>query len=122
MKCTKIVMSALLFSLFTTGCSQQKPTASTTTEPSESTAATTTASTPTPTPAATPVADASSKAEEYVAKMDLKSKVEQLMVPAVRQWNGSDFTEMNDEVSSILSQYHFGGIILFAENMTSDSA
>ena len=122
MKCTKIVMSALLFSLFTTGCSQQKPTASTTTEPSESTAAATTASTPTPTPAATPVADASSKAEEYVAKMDLKSKVEQLMVPSVRQWNGSDFTEMNDEVSSILSQYHFGGIILFAENMTSDSA
>ena len=60
--------------------------------------------TPTPTPAATPVADASSKAEEYVAKMDLKSKVEQLMVPAVRQWNGSDFTEMNDEVSSILLQ------------------
>jgi len=118
MKCTRIIRSALLFSLLTTGCSQQKP-ADATGEPRESAAATTT---PTFSSTTTPVASAANQAEQYVAKMDLKSKVEQLMVPSVRKWNGSDFTVMNDEVSSILSQYHFGGIILFAENMTSDSA
>lgn len=56
------------------------------------------------------------KAEEYVNSMDLQSKIEQMIMPSIRNWNGEGFTEMNVEVESMLEKYHFGGIILFAEN------
>ncbi len=62
------------------------------------------------------------KAEEYVSTMDLQSKIEQMIMPAIRNWNGEGFTEMNDEVESMLEKYHFGGIILFAENFADNES
>lgn len=56
------------------------------------------------------------KAKELVATMDLKSKVEQMLMPAIRKWDDENFQEMNDEVKEMLEEYNFGGIILFAEN------
>ncbi len=62
------------------------------------------------------------KAEEYASTMDLQSKIEQMIMPAIRNWNGEGFTEMNDEVESMLEKYHFGGIILFAENFADNES
>ena len=56
------------------------------------------------------------KAQDLVASMSLKEKIEQMLMPAVRQWDGENFTQMNDEVKEMLEKYNFGGIILFAEN------
>ncbi len=71
-----------------------------------------------PTPTATPEETYEQKAKDLVATMDLSSKVQQLLMPAVRQWDGSDFLEMNDEVEGMLEKYNFGGIILFSENFS----
>lgn len=115
MKLKKQLTGILALAVLASGCScSNKSVSEATTEP-----------TPESTVSASPTAevdDSAAKAAAYVAKMDLKSKVEQVMLPAIRTWNGSNFTVMNDEVAGILSTYHFGGIILFAENMTSDSA
>ncbi len=62
------------------------------------------------------------KAEEFVSTMDLQSKIEQMIMPAIRNWNGEGFTQMNDEVESMLEKYHFGGIILFAENFSDNES
>ena len=128
MKISKLLAGALAFSVLTAGCANKSASAtstpsSTSTAASQSTASA--SSSAANTPSASPSAeadDAEAKAKEYLAKMDLTSKIEQMMVPAVKKWNGENFTAMNDEVAAILSNYHFGGIILFAENMTSDSA
>lgn len=63
------------------------------------------------------VKDPEKKAEEVMAEMDLTSKVEQMILPSIQTWDGVPFTQMNDEVSDMLSRYHFGGIILFADNI-----
>ncbi len=62
------------------------------------------------------------KAEELVSTMDLQTKIEQMIMPSIRNWNGEGFTEMNDEVQSMLEKYHFGGIILFAENFSDNAS
>ena len=119
MKITKVVVCSMLaVSMLGAGCSSKKEDPTVTTD----TPAKTSASTAEPASTPEPKDEAAEKAKAYLANMDLNTKIEQLMVPAVRKWNGTNFTAMNDEVASILSSYHFGGIILFAENMTSDSA
>ncbi len=62
------------------------------------------------------------KAEELVSAMDLQTKIEQMIMPSIRNWNGEGFTELNDEVQSMLEKYHFGGIILFAENFSDNAS
>ena len=128
MKISKLLAGALAFSVLTAGCANKTASATSTPSSASTAASQSTASASSSaanTPSASPAAeadDAEAKAKEYLAKMDLTSKIEQMMVPAVKKWNGENFTAMNDEVAAILSNYHFGGIILFAESMTSDSA
>lgn len=81
---------------------------------------------PRPAFAATSVANAS--IAEIVNGMTRRQKIEQMLMPDFRKWakggssdtndkNNPDFTEMNDEVAGILDKYHFGGVILFANNV-----
>jgi beta-N-acetylhexosaminidase len=122
MKYTKLLISAVMLSMMVSGCSAKKTesTADNTPAAVKTTAAATTAASASAT--AAPAQDSASRASAYLAQMDLKTKIEQMMVPAVKKWNGENFTVMNDEVAGILSTYHFGGMILFAQNMTSDAS
>ncbi|PAF19542.1 glycoside hydrolase family 3 protein [Terribacillus saccharophilus] len=58
-----------------------------------------------------------------VEKMSVEQKVGQMLMPDFRNWQkqgeskATGFTEMNDEVGSIIQKYHLGGVILFAENV-----
>ena len=81
---------------------------------------------PRPAFAATSVANAS--IADIVNGMTRRQKIEQMLMPDFRKWatggssdpndkNNPDFTEMNDEVANILDKYHFGGVILFANNV-----
>lgn len=57
------------------------------------------------------------QAQEILSSMRLEDKLEQMMVISVETWNGNDFTDMNEEASRLFSDYHFGGITLFAQNL-----
>lgn len=57
------------------------------------------------------------QAAEIVSKMTVEEKVGQMLMPDFRNWNGSGFTVMNDEVKGVIEKYHLGGVILFAENV-----
>ena len=57
------------------------------------------------------------QAAEIVSKMTIEEKVGQMLMPDFRNWNGSGFTVMNDEVKGVIEKYHLGGVILFAENV-----
>jgi beta-N-acetylhexosaminidase len=57
------------------------------------------------------------QATEIVSKMTLEEKVGQMLMPDFRTWNGKNFTVMNEEVAGVISKYHLGGVILFAENV-----
>ena len=63
------------------------------------------------------VVSAASSVDTIISKMTLKQKLAQMMVVDFRTWNNKNFTEMNTDVSSLLSQYDFGGVILFGENI-----
>ncbi|MCM3224728.1 glycoside hydrolase family 3 protein [Terribacillus saccharophilus] len=58
-----------------------------------------------------------------VEGMSVEQKVGQMLMPDFRNWQkqgeskATGFTEMNDEVGSIIQKYHLGGVILFAENV-----
>jgi beta-N-acetylhexosaminidase len=57
------------------------------------------------------------QAASIVQNMTLEEKIGQMFMPDFRNWNGSGFTVYNDEVGSIVKQYHLGGIILFGPNV-----
>lgn len=66
----------------------------------------------------------SKKVEQLLSQMTLEQKVKQMIMPDFRKWTTDvntfepdDFIEMNDEVAQIISDYDFGGIILFANNV-----
>lgn len=63
-----------------------------------------------------PVASAQGT-DEILTKMTLEEKISQMITVAVRQWNGEDFTIMEDEVADIITKNSVGGVILFAENL-----
>ncbi|PAD36693.1 glycoside hydrolase family 3 protein [Terribacillus saccharophilus] len=58
-----------------------------------------------------------------VEGMSVEQKVGQMLMPDFRNWQkqgeskATGFTEMNDEVGTIIQKYHLGGVILFAENV-----
>lgn len=64
---------------------------------------------------------AEEKAAELLAKMSTADKAGQLISVAVRTWNEEDFTVMNEEVHDMFAKHHFGGICLFASNITADN-
>lgn len=53
-----------------------------------------------------------------LSSMTLEQKIGQMITVDVTQWNGEDFTIMEDEVSNIISENNIGGVVLFAENIT----
>ena len=55
-------------------------------------------------------------AKEIVSRMTLEEKIGQMIMPAMRKWNGKNVTVLNAELSEAIRKYKFGGIILFAEN------
>lgn len=63
--------------------------------------------------------------EEMVSKMPLEQKIAQMLMVSFRYWGEGDdkvgVTELNDELEDVIMKYHFGGIILFAQN-TKDAA
>lgn len=63
-----------------------------------------------------PVASAEGT-DDILAKMTLEEKIGQMITVAVRQWDGEDFTIMEDEVANIITKNSIGGVILFAENL-----
>lgn len=121
MKQTKAIFGAVIFSLLLSGCGRNSSASSAVPQDTEAVSSTS----PSAVPSASSSAETDTISERVnasLAKMDLHTKIEQMMVPAIRTWNGSNFISMNDETAALLQQYHFGGIILFAENMTSDSS
>ena len=66
---------------------------------------------------------ASTRVDEMVGAMSTRDKVLQLLMPDFRDWTmeggkSENFKVMNDEVNAILDEYNFGGVILFAENVS----
>lgn len=65
----------------------------------------------------------SANIKQMVADLSLEEKIGQLLLVDFRKWETagayevSDLEEMNDEVASIIGDYHLGNIILFGENL-----
>ena len=121
MKLKMTAISILTLSLLFAGCSK-KPEESDTPQESGSSETVEPDETSKPDETIDPSAPtAEEKAAEYLASMSTEDKAAQLISMAVRIWNEENFTVMNDEVRAMFEKYHFGGICLFRENMTSDS-
>ena len=65
------------------------------------------------------------KYEEYkvsrmVSKMTLDEKVSQMIIPAIRTWEGENVTELSayPELAEALRRHQYGGVILFGANIT----
>lgn len=65
--------------------------------------------------------EAKGSVEALVEEMPLEQKVAQMLMPAFRYWGtGEDkvgVTELNQQLKSTLTKYHFGGIIIFGQNI-----
>ena len=63
-------------------------------------------------------------AEQIVDSMSERDKITQILMPAFREWKDSgasgytDVTSLDSELSQVIKDYHFGGVILFAMNVT----
>lgn len=70
-------------------------------------------------------AETEQTAEKIVDSMTEKDKITQILMPAFRYWKDSNssvsnkVTELNGELSGVIKKYHFGGVILFAQNLSS---
>ena len=65
-----------------------------------------------------PAGAALSRPAQRCAEMTLREKITQMLMVDFRYWNDAPFTVMNDEVRQIVSDYRFGSIIYFAQNLT----
>lgn len=68
-------------------------------------------------------ADAADEAEiaAIVDGMTLDEKISQMIIPSVRQWNGSGVTDLgaSPEMAEALQRHQYGGLILFDQNIQS---
>ncbi len=55
--------------------------------------------------------------DNIITAMTPEEKVGQLLMPAFRQWQGRDVTEINARIARIIDKYHLGGVVLFKENV-----
>ena len=67
-------------------------------------------------------ADNDADIQEIVSKMTLQQKITQCLMMDFRCWNDAkgekyDMTVLNDDVADIISDYQFGAVILFANNI-----
>ena len=60
---------------------------------------------------------ANSRVQEIMSNMTLREKVEQMFMMDVRKWGDKDLTVLNTNFKSLIRDYNFGAIILFAENV-----
>ncbi len=65
------------------------------------------------------------KAKRVVSEMSIDEKIGQTLMLALRQWENVDSSEelqnitvLNDDIRSIIGDYHLGGVDLFLENCT----
>lgn len=73
-------------------------------------------------PATTPESKADREQINALLKdMTLEEKVGQLLMPDFRKWNGQNVTVMNEDIASMIRDYHLGGVILFRENFVNRS-
>ena len=63
------------------------------------------------------------KAKEIISKMSIDEKIGQMLMLDFRQWESNDtdkeyinVTSINDNIKTIIGDYHLGGVVLFAEN------
>jgi len=62
------------------------------------------------------------KIKQQISQMTIDEKIGQMMLMSFRSWKMQDMQEpedlevMNDEVASMIAEYHIGNIILFGEN------
>ncbi len=59
--------------------------------------------------------------DSLIKNITLEEKIGQLLMPSFRKWNGQAVTTINEEIASIIKNYHIGGIILFEENFDNPS-
>lgn len=60
--------------------------------------------------------EAEAQAERKLASMSLREKLEQMLMPDVRYYDGNGVEEINDAFSGLLARHEFAGVILFAQN------
>ena len=53
-----------------------------------------------------PTASAADNVDTLLSKMTTEEKIAQMITVAVRQWDGEDFTVMEDDVANIISTYN----------------
>lgn len=59
--------------------------------------------------------------EEMLAKMSLEDKVAQMIMLACRSRGGVNMTSLKPEVAALLGEYSFNGMILYAQNIVTNS-
>ncbi len=60
---------------------------------------------------------AESSADDIMSKMTLEEKIGQMITVSAENWNGENFTVMEDKVAEIIADSSVGGVILFSENI-----
>lgn len=60
--------------------------------------------------------------ENILAGMTLEEKISQMIIPAIRSWNGANVTDLNavPELAEALRKHQYGGIILYGVNITDE--
>ena len=61
-----------------------------------------------------------SRLEDIVSGMSTDEKISQLIIPAIRSWDGENVTDLSlaPDLKAALRKHQYGGIILFGENIT----
>ena len=55
--------------------------------------------------------------ESMISEMSLRDKITQMFMMEFRQWGDENLTKMNNQVKKIVTDYNFGAIIFFANNI-----
>ncbi|MCR4963922.1 MAG: glycoside hydrolase family 3 protein [Firmicutes bacterium] len=67
-----------------------------------------------------PAAVETGDVEAIVSGMTLDEKISQMIIPAIRTWNGENVTDLAafPELEEVLQKHQYGGVILFGANIT----
>ena len=60
------------------------------------------------------------KVDKAISQMTLDEKISQMIIPAIRTWDGDNVTDLKQfpELKAALRKHQYGGIILFGANIT----
>ncbi len=61
-----------------------------------------------------------SRIDEVISGMSLDEKISQMIIPAMRTWNGQNVTNLEEvpKLKEALRRHQYGGVILFGSNIT----